>query len=206
MAVEAGAGLLALSHALGGELIGQHVGMALALVEIDGKGIAIEDGHQPGILLDAAFGQALAAGAAVLGAVLLGGAQVGVVLPGKVLPPLGGIDGLLIELHQLEAGLPGLGLAAGDARIQAHHQHRGEGSASGQEPHPDQGTGKQRSGLVGHRRDPPAWVARIVRWGFRECRKVIGWGRGPRPGGSAHSRRGRPSGSDRWARRGCHAR
>ena len=156
VAVQAGAGLFSLSDPLGGPLIVQHVGMALALVEVNGEGVAIEDGHQPGIFLDAALGQALAAGATVLGAVLLGGAQVGVVLAGEILPPLGGINGLLVEVHQLETGLAGLGLAAGDARIQGHHQHRGQGGAGGQEPHADQGPGEQRSPLIGHWRDPPA--------------------------------------------------
>jgi hypothetical protein len=91
MALQAGAGLLLLGHALGLALVGEHVGVAALLAVVDREGVAVEERAQQRVAVELL--DVLAA--AVVRALDVDGALVGVVLAREALAPLGRVGGRL---------------------------------------------------------------------------------------------------------------
>ena len=113
VAVDAGARLLEVLHALGEGLVLEHVGVAALLAEIRGERVARPHRLQPRIFLEARLrhdgarvglggGPRHGLAAAVARPLLIHGPQVAVVLQRKVLSPDRGIDGVVGQLDDAE--------------------------------------------------------------------------------------------------------
>ncbi len=128
VAVQARAGLVELGHAERLALVAQHVRVPPLLPVVHPEGVAVEEGAEPGVLVQLVEGLA----AAVAGAGGIDRAQVALVLAGVVLPPLGRVDGLLGDLHDLEGVPHRFGFPLRDVLGEEEHTDRGHrGDADG---------------------------------------------------------------------------